>query len=234
MGDRARRILVADDDEDLANLMAMNLRKEGFEVEVAYDGRMALHKIQNKEIELAILDVRMPYLDGYLVAEQVREIKDVPLILVSSMGQERDRIRGLEAGGDLYLTKPVSKQELLLYVKRMLKMHIQTRKPEYRIGNISIDEEKGCLIVGEEERRLTKSELCIAKLLMGNPGHIYTKHQLYEACRGLDAIYDEQAVAVHLSHLRDKMGDDAKNPRYIETIRGLGYRMKKNEDEKIN
>lgn len=232
----SQKILIAEDDEDIVELLSLYLTGEGFTVFSAGNGLQALERVEVERIDVAILDIMLPVLNGYDLLRKIREKHNFPVIILSAKDLDTDRILGLNLGADAYLTKPFNPLEVVAYVKSALRRY-------YELGGNAAAEksavEKTTLTVGELEldllkfilrRRgqivpLTPAELKIVLKLMQSPGRVYTKAQLYARIGGELYESDDNTMMVHISNIRAKIEDDPSNPRYIKTVRGLGYKI---------
>lgn len=232
----SQQILIAEDDEDIVELLSLYLTGEGFTVFSAGNGLQALERVEVERIDVVILDIMLPVLNGYDLLRKIREKHNFPVIILSAKDLDTDRILGLNLGADAYLTKPFNPLEVVAYVKSALRRY-------YELGGNAAAEksavEKTTLTVGELEldllkfilrRRgqivpLTPAELKIVLKLMQSPGRVYTKAQLYACIGGELYESDDNTMMVHISNIRAKIEDDPSNPRYIKTVRGLGYKI---------
>ena len=232
----SQQILIAEDDEDIVELLSLYLTGEGFTVFSAGNGLQALERVEVERIDVAILDIMLPVLNGYDLLRKIREKHNFPVIILSAKDLDTDRILGLNLGADAYLTKPFNPLEVVAYVKSALRRY-------YELGGNAAAEksavEKTTLTVGELEldllkfilrRRgqivpLTPAELKIVLKLMQSPGRVYTKAQLYACIGGELYESDDNTMMVQISNIRAKIEDDPSNPRYIKTVRGLGYKI---------
>ena len=229
----ADRILVADDEPDIRSVLALYLEDAGFEVAEAADGEAALRIMLTERVDLCLLDIMMPAMDGYHVLKRVRQQSDVPAIIISAKGQDPEKILGLNLGADDYLVKPFNPLEAVARVNSVLRrtkgLMSQQSQPRasavLRVRDLQLDTDACVLSCGGKPVDLTPVELRIMTLLMEHPGRVFTKQQLYEA--GWDEVYvaAENSVMVCMSKLRAKLSDDPQ--AYIRTIRGLGYRLEK-------
>ena len=232
----SQQILIAEDDEDIVELLSLYLTGEGFTVFSAGNGLQALERVEVERIDVAILDIMLPVLNGYDLLRKIREKHNFPVIILSAKDLDTDRILGLNLGADAYLTKPFNPLEVVAYVKSALRRY-------YELGGNAAAEksavEKTTLTVGELELDLLKfilrrrgqivpftpAELKIVLKLMQSPGRVYTKAQLYACIGGELYESDDNTMMVHISNIRAKIEDDPSNPRYIKTVRGLGYKI---------
>jgi DNA-binding response OmpR family regulator len=233
--DVAYTILIAEDDVDIVNLLTLYLESGGYCVLSADNGADAFEIAQREQVDLAILDIMMPKMDGYELTKKLREIKNIPILILSAKTQDTDKILGLDLGADDYMTKPFNPLEIVARVKANLRRfyHLnkdgvgQKENPIITIGELVLDTEKLTLHKRGKAVFITPSEYKILALFMRAPGRVYTKSQICEAMNG--EFYDnyENAIAVHISHLRDKIEDDPRNPSYIINVRGIGYKIEK-------
>ena len=227
----AYRILVADDEKDIRSVLRLYLEDAGYEVVEAADGMQALEVLEAQDIDLCLLDIMMPELDGYQVLKRVRETDDVPVIVVSAKGQDSEKILGLNLGADDYLVKPFNPLEAVARVNAGIRRAKGTVPQQKRTAapltcrDLVLDRESCVLTRAGEPIALTPAEYRIMSLLMEHPGRVFTKQQIYECGWGEDYIAADNSVMVCMSKLRAKLGGDAQE--YIKTIRGLGYRLER-------
>lgn len=227
------KILIVDDEEHIQELIKFNLENNGYKVICAGDGIEAL-KLARKELpQLVLLDVMLPGMDGYDVCKEMRRdnsISNIPIIMITAKGEELDKILGLELGADDYITKPFSVRELVARTKAVLR---RTKSQEidnvYKFGNISIDLQRHEVLKNEEKVDLTLKEFELFEVLIKNKGRVMTRDFLLDKIWGYEYIGETRTVDVHIRHLRKKIEDDDKNPKFIETIRGIGYRFNSGE-----
>ncbi|MCX7709760.1 MAG: response regulator transcription factor [Clostridia bacterium] len=225
------RILVAEDEKDIRELIELHLMEEGFEVLKAEDGMEALRLFEMKSVDLVILDVMMPKLDGFNTARKIREASEVPIVFLTARGDDMDKVLGFGLGADDYIVKPFSPVELIARIQAHLRRYRKYSsipiKNEIVVGRLRLNKEGCALFKDGEAITLNAKEYKIMELLMANAGRVYTKKQLYELVWD-DAFYsDDNTVMVHISYLRDKIEDDPKNPVFLKTIRGIGYKLEK-------
>jgi two-component system, OmpR family, response regulator len=230
MGEASARILLVDDEEAIQTLLAYPLRKEGYEVVVARDGRQALDTFGAQRFDLVVLDVMMPRLDGIEVCRRLRSKSQVPIIMLTARDDEVDKVLGLEIGADDYITKPFSVREFRSRVKAALR---RTRmsggghdEEEIRSGEMTIDRSRRQVIVRGESVVLTYVEFEIIAALAASPGRVFDRDTLLERVWGDSAYRDPRTIDVHIRHLREKIEGDAKHPEYLFTVRGVGYRFR--------
>ena len=225
------RILIADDEKDIRSVLSLYMEDAGFEVVEAADGQEALDAIAREHIDLCLLDIMMPVLDGYQVLKRIRETSDLPVIVISAKGQDPEKILGLNLGADDYMVKPFNPLEAVARVNATLRRAkgASAKAPEpaavLRCHDLELDQDSCTLTCGGVPVELTPVELRIMTLLMEHPGRVFTKQQIYEAGWDEDYIAAENSVMVCLSKLRAKLSQDPQ--AYIKTIRGIGYRLEK-------
>lgn len=229
----AYRILIADDEAEIRDVLRLYLEKEGYEVIEAADGLEAVRLIRQGGMDLAILDIMMPGLDGYRVLRNIRETSNLPVIMLSAKGSDSDKILGLDLGADDYITKPFVPLEAVARVKSNLRRFYALGSGEdrgakditLRAGDLRLETDSCLLYRGEEKIELTSVEFRIMKLFMENPGKVFTRQQIFEAGWEESYMVSDNSVMVCISKLRTKLNRGGRE--YISTIRGLGYRMEK-------
>ncbi|MEA4827170.1 MAG: response regulator transcription factor [Clostridium sp.] len=227
------KILIVDDEDHIRELIKFNLEKNGYRAICAEDGLEAL-KLAKKELpQLILLDVMLPGMDGYDVCKEIRKdnnISNTPIIMITAKSEELDKILGLELGADDYMTKPFSVRELIARTKAVLRRtKPQSIEKVYKFGNIAIDFEKHEILKNDEKVDLTLKEFELVEVLIKNKGRVMTRDFLLDKVWGYEYIGETRTVDVHIRHLRKKIEDDDKNPKFIETIRGIGYRFNSGE-----
>lgn len=227
-------ILVAEDDKDIIKILTLYLNNDGMNVIEANDGKQALELLREKRIDLAILDIMMPEMDGYELIKKMRRESNIPILMLSAKNTDSDKILGLDLGADDYMTKPFNPLEVVARVKSNLRRFYHLNDVEkkgrdtlVKLGELELDMSTCSLTKNGEGIVLTSTEYKILQLLMSNPGRIFTKVQIYERAIGEYFESDENTIMVHISRLRDKIEEDVKNPQYIKTVRGLGYKIEK-------
>ena len=226
------RVLIAEDEKPISDIIKFNLEKEGYEIITAYDGEDALKKALNEQLELIILDIMLPSMDGFEICKRVREKSSVPLIMVTAKEEEVDKILGLELGADDYITKPFSIRELVARVKanvRRQEMNINADQQEKEIiknKDLSIDLMKYEVKKGSTSIDLTVREFELLKFLAKQKDQVFSREQLLERVWGYEYYGDIRTVDVTVRRLREKVEDDSSNPTYIMTKRGVGYYFK--------
>lgn len=225
------KILIVEDEQDLRELIGLHLRKEGYEVFMASDGLEAIANFSLLKIDLVILDVMLPKLDGFSAALKIRESSNAPIIFLTALGDDRDKVFGLGLGADDYMVKPFSSTELVARVQAQLRRYkdygTSLEKNEILHGRLKLSKDHFTLYKDGQSITLTAKEYKIMELFMDTPGRVYTKKQIYEFVWEDDFYSDDNTIMVHISYLRDKLEDDPKNPYFIKTIRGIGYKLEK-------
>lgn len=241
----APRILIADDEAEIRNLLAKYLERDGFSVDAVAGGKQALACVAARDYDLVILDLMMPDVDGFEVCSRIRKEKSVPVIILSAKDQESDKVSALMIGADDYITKPFGMNELLARVRAHLRRSslsesgrnggiAQNRSacgqsdepdapaPEERCG-IRIDHDRHSVKKNGVEVNLTPKEFDLLALLMGNPGQVFTKSRIIRSVWGDQSVDDDNTVMVHIRRLRTRIEDDPSNPRLVKTVHGIGY-----------
>ena len=231
MAGSAPRILLVDDEQSVQKLLTYPLRKEGYEVVGALDGREALDRLSDSSFDLVVLDVMRPRLDGFDVCRQIRARSAVPIIMLTAKTEEIDKVLGLELGADDYITKPFSVREFRSRVKAVLRRAALVRGNEtleepIERGELRIDFDKRHVQVRGDSVRLTYVEFEILAALARSPGRVFSRSMLLERVWGDSAYRDPRTVDVHIRHLREKLELDPKHPELIFTVRGVGYRFR--------
>lgn len=225
------KILVVDDEASIVTLLTYNLEKAGYGVVAAGNGKEALAKVNSEHPDLILLDLMLPGLDGLDVLKQLRQERNLtPVILLTARGEELDKVLGLELGADDYITKPFSPREVVARVKALLRRaHTAGESNQestlLKIGRLSIDADSYQAYLDNQELELTTKEFQLLLYLMRNKGRVVTREQLLDHVWNYDYIGDSRIVDVHISHLRDKIEADSKQPHFIKTIRGIGYKF---------
>ncbi len=239
MSDRPPRILLADDEQSIQQLLSFPLQKDGYEVVQASDGREALARFAEQPFDLVVLDVMMPRLDGLEVCRRLRERSSVPIIMLTAKTDEIDKVLGLELGADDYITKPFSMREFRSRVKAALRRAgmaphvgddaVDDGEPPLERHELRMDFAKRSVRVRGEEVRTTYVEFEILGALARAPGRVFTRDNLLTRIWGDSAYRDPRTIDVHIRHLREKVEVDPKDPEYIFTVRGVGYRFRDTE-----
>ncbi len=228
------RILVCDDEKDIVSALRIYLESEGYEVLEAYNGKEAVALTAGQEIHLVLMDIMMPVMDGITAMVKIREISNVPVILLTAKSEDTDKVLGLTVGADDYITKPFNPVELQARVKSQLRRYMMLGggKPEndiLTIGGIELDDKSKEVTLDGELVALTRTEYDILKLLLEHRGQVFSPAQIYQKVWKDVAYGTENTVAVHIRHLREKLEYDPANPRYLKVVWGRGYKI---EDEK--
>lgn len=223
-------ILVCDDEKDIVSALTIYLTTAGYQVFPAYDGTEALDLLRREDIHLVLLDIMMPKLDGIAALTRLREASNVPVILLTAKSEDTDKIQGLNLGADDYVTKPFNPVEILARVKSQLRRYLQlgggtVRPTALRLGGIALDDRTKEVTLDGDPVSLTPREYDILHLLMGSPGTVFSPKRIYRAVWGEEPFGVENAVAVHIRHLREKLEIDPSDPRYIKVVWGQGYKM---------
>ena len=220
-------ILIAEDDGDIRALLRLYLEGEGFRVMEAEDGVQALSLARETPPDMAILDIMMPHMNGFELTRALRKYSDVPILILSAKSQDHVKILGLNLGADDYIAKPFNPVEIVARVKAQLRRAARTGGNVLTVRELVLNTDTIQLTKNGQSIPLTPMEYKILALLMRAPGRIFTKIQLYEGAVGPYFEGDDNTMTVHISKLRDKIEDDPRNPRYIITVRGLGYKIEK-------
>jgi DNA-binding response OmpR family regulator len=224
------RILLVDDEQSIQTLLSYPLRKDGYHVTSALDGGEALQRFEEGRFDLVILDLMLPRLDGVEVCRQLRSRSQVPIIMLTAKGSETDKVAGLEVGADDYITKPFSMREFRSRVKAALRrsrMGAETVADEpITSGELTIDFDRRMVTLEDDEVRVTYVEFEILGALARSPGRVLTRETLLEHVWGDSEYRDPRTVDVHIRHLREKLEQDPKQPEFLFTVRGVGYRFR--------
>ncbi|WP_297212441.1 response regulator transcription factor [uncultured Flavonifractor sp.] len=220
-------ILIAEDDSDIRGLLRLYLESEGYRVLEADNGAAALDLAREQAPDMAILDVMMPQLNGYELTRALRKFSDIPILILSAKSQDSDKILGLNLGADDYIAKPFNPVEIVARVKAQLRRAARESATVLTVQDLTLDTASFQLTKRGRSVVLTPMEYKILALLMRSPGRIFTKIQLYEGAVGPYFEGDDNTMMVHISKLREKIEDDPREPRYIITVRGLGYKIEK-------
>ena len=225
------KILIADDEIDIRNLIKISLEENGYTVLTAQNGKEALDILMSQDIHLAILDVMMPVMDGFNLLRKIREHSTIPVIFLTARTDDMDKVLGLGLGADDYLSKPFSVAELIARVGAQLRRSNEYLSPKEQAvaaityGNISIDKEKCCAFKDGVPIELGAKEYKLLLYFMENPERVFTKRKLYQAVWDEEFYYDDNTVMVHISRMRSRIEDDPQKPKYLKTIRGIGYKL---------
>ncbi len=228
------RILVVEDEKAIRDAVTAYLEKEGYWVTPAADGEVALAEFEKHRFDLVVLDLMLPRVSGEVVCRAIRDASDVPIIMLTAKGEEEDRITGLEMGADDYLVKPFSPRELVARVRALLRRARVGEEPQRDrlvFGDLEIDVSAHKAFLAGEELDLTASEFKLLTTLSRYPGRVYSRMELVEKVLGYDFEGYERTIDSHVKNLRAKLRDDPREPRYIYTVHGVGYRFEPPKDE---
>lgn len=238
-----KNILIVDDEKEIVDLVELYLRN-AYNVFKSYNGVEALEIMSKNNVDLVIVDIMMPNMDGHTLIRTLREKTDIPIIIISAKTEGYDKIIGLELGADDYISKPFDPLELLARVKAQIRrcysfnskeMHSSVEEKEntfIKVGDVILNKENFSLNKNGNKIPLTATEYKILEILMTNPNRVFTKKYIFENVWNEPYFYEDNAIMVHISKLRDKIEDESKNPKYLKTIRGLGYRFEGEHNEK--
>ena len=226
------KVLIVEDELSIAELEKDYLELSSFEVEIETDGQQGLEKALKNDFDMIILDIMLPGVDGFEICKQIREAKEIPILMVSARKEDIDKIRGLGLGADDYITKPFSPSELVARVKahlaryeRLIGSAVEENKV-IEIRGLKIDTTARRVWVNGVEKNFTTKEFDLLTFLASHPNHVYTKDELFSEIWDMESIGDIATVTVHIKKIREKIEYDTSNPQYIETIWGVGYRFK--------
>ena len=224
------RILICDDQTDIVNALKIYLQPEGYELFEAYNGEQAVELCREHQMDLILLDVMMPVMDGIAATAEIRKFSNAPIILLTAKSETEDKVLGLNVGADDYITKPFEPVEVLARIRSQLRryarMDVRTEDTEsMTIGGITMNDRTKTVTVEGEPVNLTPTEYSILHLLMSNPGKVYSTKTLYEAVWQEAALGSEGSVAVHIRHLREKIEINPSEPRYLKVMWGQGYKL---------
>ena len=224
-------VLICDDQPDIVNALRIYLTPEGYQIFEAFNGKQALDTVRNNDIHLVLLDIMMPEMDGITATAKIREISNIPIILLTAKSETEDMVLGLNVGADDYITKPFVPLEVLARVRSQLRRYAQLgsrtagEPDEIEVGSIVLNDRTKIVTVDGNPVSLTPTEYSILRLLMEHPGKVYSTKALYEAVWQVAAIGSESAVAVQIRHLREKIEINPSEPRYLKVVWGQGYKM---------
>jgi len=225
-------VLVCDDEKDIVSALRIYLTAEGYQVYEAYNGKEALEVLSREEIHLVLMDIMMPVMDGITAMVKLREQSNVPVIMLTAKSEDTDKVLGLNIGADDYVTKPFNPVEVQARVKSQLRRYMQlgskvvSKESEIlMIGGIELDDRTKEVTLDGEKAALTPTEYDILKLLMENPGKVYSPSQIYAAVWNDSPYGSENTVAVHIRHLREKLEYNPAEPRYLKSVWGRGYKL---------
>lgn len=223
----AETILVVDDEEAIVEFVEINLRRAGYEVLKAYNGTDAVQSVRDHNPQLVVLDIMLPDFDGFRVCKDIRRFSSVPVIMLTARSEDKDKISGLETGADAYLVKPFNPDELIAWIQAVLRRFTPKRPDEggapIQFGDLSIDPVARKVWRTGKQIELSPRETDLIIFFASNPGRIFTRSEVRRGVWG-DEFLEERSVDVHVRRLREKIGDDALEPRYIMTVWGIGYK----------
>lgn len=226
-------ILVCDDDKEIVDAIEIYLLQEGYHILKAYDGQQAVELLEKEDIQLLVIDVMMPRLDGIRATLKIREKSSIPIIILSAKSEDADKILGLNIGADDYVTKPFNPLELVARVKSQVRRYTklgniaENEEGIFRISGLEVNDDLKQVTVDGEEIKLTPIEYNILLLLIKNPGRVFSINQIYESIWNEEALAAENTVAVHIRHIREKIEINPKEPRYLKVVWGIGYKIDK-------
>ena len=233
MTKKKNTILVCDDDKEIVDAIEIYLSQEGYRILKAYDGLQAVDILEREDVQLLLIDIMMPKLDGLRATLKIREKSSIPIIILSAKSEDADKILGLNIGADDYVTKPFNPLELVARVKSQLRRYTKLgnaageNQKVYQTGGLVINDDLKEVTVDGEPVKLTPIEYNILLLLVKNQGKVFSINQIYESIWNEDAIGADNTVAVHIRHIREKIEINAKEPRYLKVVWGIGYKVEK-------
>ncbi len=229
-----KKILIVEDDQSIGDLEKDYLEINGFSVKICNEGVSGLNSIKEEEFDLLILDIMLPGIDGFEILRRVRDIKDIPILLVSAKKEEIDKIRGLGLGADDYITKPFSPGELVARVNAHISKYErlknkycnETQMEIFTVRGLEIQKESRRVFVNGKEINMAQKEYELLLFMIQNPNRVFGREELFERIWGFDSLGDAATVTVHIARIREKIEPDPSNPQYIETVWGAGYRFR--------
>ena len=233
MNKKKNTILVCDDDREIVDAIEIYLSQEGSRILKAYDGVQAVEMLEQEDVQLLLIDIMMPKLDGLRATLKIREKSSIPIIILSAKSEDADKILGLNIGADDYVTKPFNPLELVARVKSQLRRYtklgnaMDENQKIYQTGGLVMNDDLKEVTVDGEQVKLTPIEYNILLLLVKNQGKVFSINQIYESIWNEDAIGADNTVAVHIRHIREKIEINAKEPRYLKVVWGIGYKVEK-------
>lgn len=224
-------ILICDDERDIVNALKIYLSSENYNIFEAFDGQQAVEIVKHNDIHLVLLDIMMPKKDGYSAISEIRSESNIPVIMITAKSEDTDKVLGLNVGADDYITKPFNPVEVIARVKSQLRRYavlggMKKVDEVFVIGGLCLDDRQKLVTVDGEPIRLTPSEYEILKLLMSNPGKVYSSEEIYKKIWKAPDYGAEGTVAVHIRHLREKIEITPSDPRYIKVVWGRGYTIR--------
>ncbi len=226
-------LLIAEDNVDIVDTLMLYIGGNDFQVIHAADGQQALEELKDKKIDVVLVDVMMPKMDGYEFIREARKFSNIPIVILSAKNDDTDKVKGLNIGADAYLTKPFNPFEVVACLKAVLRRYYELGSAKFSenenhiltVGELELDVDSFILKKSGRAINLTSTEYKIIAKLMRNPGKVFTKNQLYDCINDGYTESDENTIMVHMSNIRSKIEDFPSNPEYIKTIRGLGYKI---------
>lgn len=225
-------ILICDDEKDIVNALDIYLKSEGYNTVLSYNGKEAVEKVKTNDIHLVLMDIMMPVMDGINAMVKIREISNIPVILLTAKGEDTDKVLGLNVGADDYVTKPFNPVEVMARVKSQLRRYMTLgggvqKQATICIGGIELDDASKSVTVDGEKVSLTPTEYEILLLLMKNPDKVFSPREIYFKVWKDDPFGTESTVAVHIRHLREKIEINPAEPRYLKVVWGQGYKFER-------
>lgn len=233
MTKKKNTILVCDDDKEIVDAIEIYLSQEGYRILKAYDGLQAVDMLEREDVQLLLIDIMMPKLDGLRATLKIREKSSIPIIILSAKSEDADKILGLNIGADDYVTKPFNPLELVARVKSQLRRYTKLgnaageNQKVYQTGGLVINDDLKEVTVDGEPVKLTPIEYNILLLLVKNQGKVFSINQIYESIWNEDAIGADNTVAVHIRHIREKIEINPREPKYLKVVWGVGYKIEK-------
>ncbi|MDI6900954.1 MAG: response regulator transcription factor [Anaerosomatales bacterium] len=226
------KALVVDDEANIRELVRVYLDAADFSVDEAADGITALRLLGERAYDVVVLDIMLPEVDGVEICRRIRRTSDVPVLMLTARREDTQKVAALELGADDYITKPFSPPELVARVRAVLRRATAPSITEapLAVGELTLDPASREVRVGDRVVMLTAKEFDLLEAMMREPGVVFSRERLLEAAWGFSDYLDARGVDVHIRHIRDKLGDDAAEPRFVETVRGVGYRIRKERD----
>ncbi len=226
-------ILVCDDDKDIVEAISIYLSQEGYDILKAYDGQQAVDILSREDVQLLLIDVMMPVMDGIHAVIKIRSFSSLPIIFLSAKSEDIDKVLGLNVGADDYISKPFNPVELIARVKSNLRRYTaygslkKDSEDVYQVGGLWVNDQTKEVEVDGESMKLTPIEYQILLLLVKSPGRVFSSQQIYESIWNEDAYGADNTVAVHIRHIREKIEINPKEPRYLKVVWGVGYKIEK-------
>lgn len=225
-----KKVLIAEDDKDITEILSLYLEKNNFEIYITDNGKKALNIVQTEKIDIVLVDIMMPIMNGYELIKEIRKKSHIPVIIISAKNMEKDKILGLDIGADAYITKPFNPLEVVANVKAIIRRCYKyeeenNQKVKIVVGELEFDEEEYTVRKNGEKINLTNTETKILSKMMKEPGKIFTREQLYKCINNQYFETDDNTIMVHISNIRSKIKDEQS--KYIKTIRGVGYKIDK-------